>query len=101
MGMDPISARYGVPGGSDNLLTVVMGTYSVRFDPVDASGDVIQVRAFNNSSLTSLGHGWFDGPNELPEVKGYLPLGSIRQDFSWFESMPYNGTRVPTMPSDR
>jgi hypothetical protein len=87
--------------GSDNLLAQITGTFTVSFSPVDAAGDVIRVNAFNATSLTSAGHGTFDGPNELKPVEGNQPFGTIRQFYAWFESIPYRGLHVSPIESGK
>jgi hypothetical protein len=37
----------------------MMGTFSLKFTPVEASGDLIEVTIYNKTSTTSAGHGNF------------------------------------------
>src|SRR5690349_4110652 len=89
-GVPPHAVSIGVPGETDfmkgSVLTTVMGTYSVTFEPIGNEADVIRVNAYNNTSLTSGGHGFgFRGQDELPQIEGDSPLSSVRQYFQWFE----------------
>jgi RHS repeat-associated protein len=78
-----LAESHGVNYEADNPLTSMLGQYTVYFSPVDNTN--VLVSAYNNTSLTSFGHGTFDGSNELPEIRGSGPGSSIIETFFWWE----------------
>ena len=77
-----------------NPLVGVIGTYTVNFVPFKTTGGEVVVVLYNNTSLTSLGHGTFNPPHALPDWDRLRwfpivpqPTSNVREFFWWIESV--------------
>lgn len=68
-----------------------IGKYDAYFRP-NADGKTVSIVLYNRWSISSLGHGNFDGPDELPSYEAFpwipSPMSNVHQFFFWTETLP-------------
>jgi RHS repeat-associated protein len=86
--------QLSVPGCTElfgNPFGFSIGKYDAYFRP-NADGKTVSIVLYNKWSISSLGHGNFDGPDELPSYEALpwipSPMSNVHQFFFWTETLP-------------